>query len=317
MRYSIKYQIITLFVVVAVATVAILTAVNGYLSWRRSEQTVRLQLSRVAETLTDSGFPITNSTLIQVKQLSGTELLLMDNQQQLAASTLPNPSEDLLAEISLHSQGDSENWNRPIGTGDARFYLASTNRIAQTADGRPGKLYVLYPRQNYLRQMRAAWLPPVISGILATLLVAAVGWLSAGHWTRRLSRLRDQVNVIAEGNFSPMNLPKVNDEIQDLSLSVNQMAQQLQEYEKVVRETEREKTFNQIGRGIAHEIRNAVAGGRIALSLHQKKKRPFERRIPRRRFATTLSHGILHQSVTSHGRNQSPQPGQPGFCRSG
>jgi signal transduction histidine kinase len=48
------------------------------------------------------------------------------------------------------------------------------------------------------------------------------------------------------------------------------MADKLQRFEGQVRSTERQRTFNQLGRAIAHEIRNAVTGSQMAIDLHRR-----------------------------------------------
>jgi signal transduction histidine kinase len=48
------------------------------------------------------------------------------------------------------------------------------------------------------------------------------------------------------------------------------MAEKLGQYETEIRRTEQLQTLGKIGAGMAHQLRNAATGGRIAIELHQR-----------------------------------------------
>src|SRR5262249_43273723 len=75
---------------------------------------------------------------------------------------------------------------------------------------------------------------------------------------------------IAAGDFSPMPLPRRDDEIRDLARSVNEMAQQLAQYQETVKRTERLRLLGQVSGGLAHQLRNGVTGARLAVQLHAR-----------------------------------------------
>jgi signal transduction histidine kinase len=98
-----------------------------------------------------------------------------------------------------------------------------------------------------------------------------VMWLAAAtsaQISRRVARLRAQVEHIAEGEFQQITVPDRDDEIRALSQSVNRMAAMLAGYESEVRRTERMRTLATLGGGVAHQLRNSVTGCSIALDLH-------------------------------------------------
>ena len=70
------------------------------------------------------------------------------------------------------------------------------------------------------------------------------------------------------GDFRAAALPAVDDEIRDLSIAVNRTAEMLAEYEKQVRRSEQMQTLSVLGASIAHQLRNAATGCRMALDLH-------------------------------------------------
>jgi signal transduction histidine kinase len=74
--------------------------------------------------------------------------------------------------------------------------------------------------------------------------------------------------MIANGDFSPMPLPRRNDELRDLAGSVNDMAQKLAQFQESMRRSERLRLLGQVSGGLAHQLRNGVAGARLAVQLH-------------------------------------------------
>jgi signal transduction histidine kinase len=63
-------------------------------------------------------------------------------------------------------------------------------------------------------------------------------------------------------------LPARDDEIRDVAVAVNRTAGMLAEYEREVRRAEQVRTAALLGAGLAHEMRNAATGCRMAIDLH-------------------------------------------------
>jgi signal transduction histidine kinase len=84
----------------------------------------------------------------------------------------------------------------------------------------------------------------------------------------RIRELERRTRQIAAGDFSPMPLPASNDELLDLSQSVNEMAQRLAQFQDTARTTERLRLLGQLSSGLAHQLRNSVTGARLAIQLH-------------------------------------------------
>src|SRR5438445_488651 len=82
-------------------------------------------------------------------------------------------------------------------------------------------------------------------------LVLAAG--AAQRLGRRVRALERRTRLIAGGDFSPMPLPARDDELRDLTRSVNEMAQQLARYQETVRQSERLRLLGQVGGGLAHQ----------------------------------------------------------------
>jgi signal transduction histidine kinase len=82
--------------------------------------------------------------------------------------------------------------------------------------------------------------------------------------------LERRTRLIAAGDFSPMPLPRRNDELRDLSRSVNEMAEQLARLHEAVQRAERLRLLGQVGGGLAHQLRNGLTGARLAVQLHAR-----------------------------------------------
>jgi signal transduction histidine kinase len=65
-----------------------------------------------------------------------------------------------------------------------------------------------------------------------------------------------------------MPLPGRDDELRDLARSVNEMAQRLAQFQKTVEQTERLRLLGQVSGGLAHQLRNGLAGARLAVQLY-------------------------------------------------
>jgi len=86
--------------------------------------------------------------------------------------------------------------------------------------------------------------------------------------TNRIQELERRTRQIAQGDFSPMPVPQRNDELRDLTQSVNEMAARLTQFQETVQRTERLRLLGQVSGGLAHQLRNAVAGARLAVQLY-------------------------------------------------
>ncbi len=102
--------------------------------------------------------------------------------------------------------------------------------------------------------------------------------------TRPLERLYDATKVVAKGKFDIQLSATSRDEISDLAQSFNQMAFGLDSREKALKgaqaalvQSEKMSAFGQLGAGIAHEIKNPLAG---ILGLTQLSMRKMDEENP-------------------------------------
>ncbi|NND97087.1 MAG: HAMP domain-containing protein, partial [Pirellulaceae bacterium] len=85
-----------------------------------------------------------------------------------------------------------------------------------------------------------------------------------------LTRLGQQVDVIAEGDFDTHISVATHDEVAVLGDGVDRMSSQLQQMWASLNRTQGEKLLHQIAGGLAHQLRNSLTGARMAVELHHK-----------------------------------------------
>jgi signal transduction histidine kinase len=269
-RWPIRYQIFVPFaalVLVAVASIAVTTAL---LAARRSADERIDQLHRVESTLADAGFPFTESVLRKMQGLSGAEFVALDDGGKVVTSTFDRPLERADLPGHLPASGPPKRLEQfeTVAFAGSDYYAAVL----------PGKessgiasLLILYPRQNLRRaQWEAAW-PPLAVGIATIFLMLAISaWLS-GRLARRIESVRSLFGRIADGQFAHVEAQRPLDEVYDLVLSANRLSDQLAAMRDRITRTERLRLLSQLAGGLAHQLRNAATGARMAIQLHQRR----------------------------------------------
>jgi len=267
MRWPLRRQILLPIVGILLLTVAIVSALNAALASASVQTQRQRQLADVTRTLAGTNFPLTEQVLQQTRGLTGAEFVATDAAGMFVAASNPQLAPAAEARGPRAAALDAAN---VVGLGEHNFIHAAAELDRRAAGGGQFILHVFYPEAVWREaRWQAVW-PPLAIGGAAVLLVAAIGFVVASHITRPIEQLRAQVGQIAEGRFEAVALPDRDDEIRALALAVNQMAGQLAKYEQGTRHSERLRTLGTLGGGIAHQIRNAATGCRIALDLHQR-----------------------------------------------
>ena len=205
--------------------------------------------------------------------LSGAEFVLLDRRDALQASTLPLNADDLeqLRNIRNEDELSSDLAGRPTMSLAGRSYLSQRVPVAgRDPVTRAGSLVVLYPEDRWSAVMRQAAYPAFTTGAVATVAIVLVTTVLAHRFVRPIRQLGDRAAAIARGDFRPTAVWRHDDEIRDLAVSINRMSEQLGQYEVQVRRHEQLRTLDQLGAGMAHQLRNAATGGRMAIELHRR-----------------------------------------------
>ncbi len=264
MRWRLRTQLLVplLLLLAGVAGISTWTAV---LSARRARQQIETRVRDTAQYLIEEkrSFRLTGPILQQVKRLSGADYVLVPAEGETmttfgAAVTLP-------AGLEVADDWHALRLGAPVRVA-GRTYLCSGIRLRAPNEG--DLLYILYPESLWRDALwEAVWPSLVLGGALG---LASVG-LTVGlgqRLTRRVVELERRTRLIAAGDFSPMPLPGRDDELRDLARSVNEMAQRLAQFQKTVEQTERLRLLGQVSGGLAHQLRNGLAGARLAVQLY-------------------------------------------------
>ena len=126
--------------------------------------------------------------------------------------------------------------------------------------------------------------------LLAGIAVASIVWSS--HLTRSLAKLARAAQEIGRGRFDARVSVRTRDELGQLADSFNQMATELRAREQALRsaqaqliQSEKMAAFGQLGAGIAHEIKNPLAG---VLGLVQLTSRAMPAEDPTKAALATI-----------------------------
>lgn len=266
MRWSLRNQIL---LPLAAIEVVVVTLVSSWAAWSavaRVEADVDRRLADVSTILESATYPVTPAVLMQVRQLSGADYLLADEDGEVGYSTLIEPVQRApRMPVAVTDEAGRQEWT--IGGRTYRGVWSTPGRASE-----PGtRVLILYSREHVRRLEREAVAGPVLTGLLILVLTMLATTLVAHRIGRRMQNVGAHVARIAGGQFEPMPLDDRNDEIRDLSSSVNQMGESLKSLTESIRETERTHLTAQVVGGLAHQIRNAMTGIRMAIQVHRRR----------------------------------------------
>ncbi len=266
MRRPLRYQILLPLTALLLLTLAAVSLLSAWLADRRIRQTTLHQLREVAHTLAESSFPLTPPVLAQARRLSGTEFMAVDSRGRVTA--VSNPQLGIAPPAGEPRPWQELELGEPVQVGGQRYFHGVVLLGARPGSTAPESLHLLLPEQQFAEARRQAFYPPLYVAAAAIPLVVLLAWVIAARWSRPIAQLRGQVEEISQGRFVTLPPPERDDELRDLTAAINRMSRMLAEYEREVRASERLRTLGQLGGGIAHQMRNAVTGCRMALDLH-------------------------------------------------
>ncbi len=263
MRLSIRYQLL-------LPLLTLLLGVTGMSTWTalasasRARQQIDTQINDIIATVQQSRFPLTERVMQLMKGFSGADYLLADGSHR--STTLPTGDVQLPADLLHGSEGGKLSRGQRVEVA-GQGYLCSGVRLEQGPNA-GSDLYIFYPESLWRDALWEAVRPSLILGVFGGLasIALAVGLGEILTW--RIRTLERRTRLIAAGDFSPMPLPRVNDELLDLSRSVNDMAQRIAQMQDALQKTERMRLLGQVSGGLAHQLRNGVTGARLAVQLH-------------------------------------------------
>lgn len=272
MRWPIQIQLLFPMLLTAMLAIGLVSLTGSYYGASRERRQQEENLHRVVATLTSAEFPLTDQVLRQMSGLSGAEFVLLNEREQVAASTLRLPLPELheVCRIPIARQPLAGSGTGVIELG-GRSYLSHRAWLRGGSRGpAAGSLVVLYEESRWRAMAWQAASPALLAGGVATAAAGVLAMFLARRMVRPIHQLGVESARIAEGDFNPGPVPTRDDEIRDLALAINRMAQRLSRYEQNVRTNERLRVLGQLGAGMAHQLRNSATGARMAIELHQR-----------------------------------------------
>ena len=307
MRWPLRYQILVPFAGVMLAVVLGVSLLDAYLAASRTQQRIEGQLRDVAQTLLEASFPLTDAVLEQTRGLSGAEFVLVGEAGKRLATTLHRIDASRLSRDRI--EGDELTLSDPLSLDGQEYFHAAVAVRPSAGQVGPLTLHILYPRRQLQEARLQAAYPPLVVGAAFLGVVIVLAIVIARRVSRPVLALRRQLNRLVQGDFEPVPLPVRDDELRDLVDSANRLADQLDDSQRAIKRTERFALLGQLSGGLAHQLRNSVAGARMAVQLHQRQCQdadPDSLRVALRQLTLTESH--LQQLLTV---------GQPSEPRSG
>ncbi len=272
MRWPIRNQIFFPFAAVLLAAVASIAVTMALLAARRGGLERVDQLHRVETALADASFPFTRPVLMKMSGLSGAEFVALDSRDGIVTSTFAQPAQRGELPEHLPASGPPKRLEEfdAVDFRGTPYYAAV---LPGNGFGEVASLLILYPQENLRRaRWEAAWPPLAIGGATILLMIPLSAWLSR-RLSRRIESIRALFGRIADGRFITVEAEPPLDEIHDLVASANRLSERLAAMTNRIARTERLRLLAQLAGGLAHQLRNAVAGARMAIQLHRRRCR--------------------------------------------
>jgi signal transduction histidine kinase len=237
---------------------------SAHVAARRAEERVAAQVRNVSRTLQEANFTLNATILNQMKSLSGAEFLFVaadgSRLTTFASGRVEVPS-------SQTFDGGTEHGIGPLVRVNGDEYRGQRLMFRGTSPNAGGAVYIFYP-ESLLNEAIADAVRPSFLGLLFGLIAVGLTFAIGQRLVGRIRELEKRTRAIAAGDFSPMPLPRANDELRDLIASVNEMADRLAKLHQAVERTERLRLTAQLAGGLAHQLRNSVTGAKLAVEVH-------------------------------------------------
>ena len=268
MRFSIRNQLLLPLLALMLGVVGASTW-SAYASGLRARAQIEQQIDDIAKTVGEAKFTLNEQTLHLMKGMSGAEFLLCDAERRPIMDVEGHRLATLAAvpaELPAPSASPTQHFDTPVRVGNKSYLCGG---VPLNLAARPGAiLYILYPESRWRETAWQALRPALVLGVVGGFISIVLSVLLTRSLGRRIDELERRTRLIASGDFSPMPLPTRNDELRDLGRSVNEMAERLAQFQETIGRTERLRLLGQVSGGLAHQLRNGVAGARLAVQLH-------------------------------------------------
>jgi signal transduction histidine kinase len=250
MNSSLRNQFLIPIVAMLLLICAAVTAVSWTIAMRTSRTATETRLRNLLQLCAVSKFPLTEPVLDQIGEFSRCKIRRVS---QVAVIDKLFTTEELDGNFDAFAIRLDRNEN-PSETTAANFLLALSD-----------------PKERFERTTAAFWLP-MATGVLSTLAFCAIALGIANRMVKRLETLETQVNRIAGGEYQSVAVDARSvDSIASLARSINSMALQLENAKEEIANSERSRLIHMLANGMAHQLRNSLAGAVLLLQTVLKR----------------------------------------------
>ena len=268
MRIPIRYQFMLPLFVVAVASLSAVGVLNAHLATRQTKSRIEKQLRGVAAVLAESSYPLTDAVLRQMGELANAKFILTDSMGVQIASGTSESARGLVADELTARTVENLTLGTEMLLGSKPYFHSWVPVEHRPHVAASSVLHILFAQDDFDAAWRATFVPPVLVGLVTVVVVTLVTHVVAGRVSGVLTRLKGDVARLADGDFSDIWQPAWNDETRELAIAVNHAAKRLADFQTELQQAERARTIAMLGAGLAHEMRNAATGCRLAVDLH-------------------------------------------------
>lgn len=284
---SLRIRLLIPLVAASVLIAVVVALVSAWLGAQWGKQTVDSQFAGMERTLRESSFPMTDSVLKLLAELTQSQLVSYDRQGDRLYSTFEDKAKSDELDGIVNAVGVKELGLPLLSNGEiielqkSRFYVYHVKRseLSRGSDS-TDFILVFFDQQRVTEISYRAALLPLATALPTIVVLATVAYYLSNRWIVRLRNLQQHVGRVALGEFegeSDGNLE--NDELGMLQQSVNKMSTELKQLWGMVRQQQSSRILSQLASGLAHQLRNTLTGARMALELYQRRQLADEEEI--------------------------------------
>ena len=280
--HSLRRRIIVPLLIAAAIAAAVVALASYWIAAASAAAEARDKFASMRTVVQASSFPLTRNVLDMLENLTGAKWFTVDSRGGViefsSESGEPKQANSPLArQFSLEKLPLADHQTSPSilelsgkSYQAMRFGDLGVRRGAGEASYDVVVLMDDSIRRSALYRAAAA---PLLTGLSTIVLLTSIIWFLTERLIQRISKLQQEVEGIARGDFDRAIQAGSNDELGLLSKSVGQMAEQLSQMWQALRQRHGQQLLHQIAGGLAHNLRNTLTGARMAIELVQRKSK--------------------------------------------
>jgi signal transduction histidine kinase len=263
----------------------LILGIAGLITWSTFWVTRRLEsrvvadrFDQVGQQLAAANHPLSTSVLRQIRNYSGLDVLLISEAGTLVASSMsPAVAQDAMTAIDgiqpVSGQPGESIQTLALPGYQSPVFLKSYPVRPRMVGPERGTAILLLPQSELAQQRFALVWAPAVTGMLSVLLMMLVASWIASKLARRIEFLESHVEQLSSRNYRSVVLAGPEDALYRLSERINSLAKQLAIAHDVIAKTERARLISLVANGLAHEIRNSLAGASLLIESVLREKR--------------------------------------------